>query len=263
MHGSRRRREAPGTSRPRRAAPIASRRPYIRAATSAVPHYRMWHQQITRASEAQERVVQAGVAFPADAEPAEVVQPGERSFHHPAHAAESRAVVGAAAGDDRFHASAPTTRDGTGRGHSRDRRSQSDNCDLVAERQGNRRAAPLRPRSGSPWPPTKRQTTPAICRNAGETGAKSGKTRTPYPWPEAREIPANRPVSDATAAQLKIVVSPVRVRVSPSWKGLQSAAFGASVRAPPDRPKSSRLPFPAFQRPFRAQRGCCDAGRAS
>src|SRR4051812_16622116 len=60
-----------------------------------------------RASEAQERVVQAGVAFPADAEPAEVVQPGERSFHHPAHAAESRAVVGAAAGDPRFHASAP------------------------------------------------------------------------------------------------------------------------------------------------------------
>jgi hypothetical protein len=50
--------------------------------------------------------VQAGVAFPADAEPAEVAQPGERSFHHPAHAAESRAVVGAAAGDHRFHASA-------------------------------------------------------------------------------------------------------------------------------------------------------------
>jgi hypothetical protein len=67
----------------------------------------MWRQQITRASDAQERVVQAGVAFPADAEPAEVVQPGERSFHHPAHAAESRAVVGAAAGDHRFDASAP------------------------------------------------------------------------------------------------------------------------------------------------------------
>ncbi len=77
-----------------------------RAATSAVPHYRMWRQQITRASEAQERVVQAGVAFPADAEPAEVVQPGDED-HHPAHAAESRAVVGAAAGDHRFNASAP------------------------------------------------------------------------------------------------------------------------------------------------------------
>ena len=109
----------------------------------------------------------------------------------PAHAAESRAVVcrrpvGAAAGHHRFHASA-TARDGTCRGHSRDRRSQSENCDLVAERQGNRRAAPPRPPSGSPWPPTKRQMTPAVCRNAGETGAKSGKTRTPYRWPEARD----------------------------------------------------------------------------
>ena len=60
-----------------------------------------------RGVEAQKRVVQAGVAFPADAEPAEVVQPGERSFRHPAHAAESRAAVGAAAGDHRLHASAP------------------------------------------------------------------------------------------------------------------------------------------------------------
>jgi hypothetical protein len=33
--------------------------------------------------------VQGGVAFPADAEAAEVVQPGERPPHHPAHAAES------------------------------------------------------------------------------------------------------------------------------------------------------------------------------
>jgi hypothetical protein len=42
------------------------------------------------------------VAFPADAEPAEVAQPGKRSFHHPAHAAGSRVVGGAAAGDHRF-----------------------------------------------------------------------------------------------------------------------------------------------------------------
>jgi hypothetical protein len=61
--------------------------------------------------------------------------PGERSFHHPAHAAESRAVVGAAAGDHRFHASA-TARDCSCRGHSRDRQSQSENGDLVAERRG-------------------------------------------------------------------------------------------------------------------------------
>jgi hypothetical protein len=51
---------------------------------------------------------------------------------------------------------------------------------------GNQRAAPPRPRSRSPWPSTKRQTTPTIRRNAGETGAKSGKTRTPCTWPEAR-----------------------------------------------------------------------------
>ena len=62
---------------------------------------------------------------------------------------------------------------------------------------------------------TKRQTTRAVCRNAGETGAKSGKTRTPYVWPESGEFPANRLVSGAAAARLKIAVSPVRVRVSP------------------------------------------------
>jgi hypothetical protein len=55
--------------------------PCIRAATAAVPHEGMWRQQITRASEARDRIVQAGVAFPADREPAKVVQPGERSFH--------------------------------------------------------------------------------------------------------------------------------------------------------------------------------------
>jgi hypothetical protein len=51
--------------------------------------------------------VQAGVAFLADAEPAEVVQPGERPLHHPAHTAESGAVLGAAPRDPWLHASAP------------------------------------------------------------------------------------------------------------------------------------------------------------
>ena len=60
-----------------------------------------------RASQAQERIVQAGVAFPADAEPAEVVQPGERPLHHPAHPAESGAVLGTAPRDHWFDASAP------------------------------------------------------------------------------------------------------------------------------------------------------------
>jgi hypothetical protein len=51
--------------------------------------------------------VEAGVAFPADAEPPEVVQPGERALHNPAHAAESGAVLGTAAGDHWFDASEP------------------------------------------------------------------------------------------------------------------------------------------------------------
>ena len=50
--------------------------------------------------------MQAGVAFPADAQPAEVVQPGERPLHHPAHAAESGAVLGTAPRDHWFDASA-------------------------------------------------------------------------------------------------------------------------------------------------------------
>ena len=80
--------------------------------------------------------MQAGVAFPPDVEPSGVVQPGERSFHQPAHAAESRAVVGAAAGDHRFHASAPQLATVLVVVNSRDRRSESENCDLMVERQG-------------------------------------------------------------------------------------------------------------------------------
>jgi hypothetical protein len=38
---------------------------------------------------------------------------------------------------------------------------------------------------------------------------------------KSTKIPANESDSEATAARLKIVVSPVRVRVSPSTKGLQ------------------------------------------
>ena len=63
---------------------------------------------------------------------------------------------------------------------------------------------------------TKRQTGPAVCRIAGETGVKSGKARTRETVRGASESPANRPDSDARATRLKIVVSPVRVRVSPS-----------------------------------------------
>jgi len=48
--------------------------------------------------------VQLGVAFPADTQPPEVVQVSERALHDPALAAESGAVILAAAGDHGLHA---------------------------------------------------------------------------------------------------------------------------------------------------------------
>jgi len=66
----------------------------------------MWRQQITRASEAQERVAQAGVALERMRSRRKLCSQANDD-HHLAHVAESRAVVGAAAGDHRFHASAP------------------------------------------------------------------------------------------------------------------------------------------------------------
>ena len=48
-----------------------------------------------------------GVAFPASAEPAEVVQPGERTLHNLPHASESRAVLGGTPRDHWLHAAAP------------------------------------------------------------------------------------------------------------------------------------------------------------
>src|SRR6266536_3609218 len=59
------------------------------------------------ASEAQQRAVHTGVAFPADAESAEVVQPGKRPLHNPAHASVSRAMIGSPPRDHRLHAAAP------------------------------------------------------------------------------------------------------------------------------------------------------------
>jgi hypothetical protein len=45
--------------------------------------------------------------LPADPQPAEPVQVGERTFHDPALGAESGAVLGAPAGDDRLHTEIP------------------------------------------------------------------------------------------------------------------------------------------------------------
>jgi len=63
---------------------------------------------------------------------------------------------------------------------------------------------------------TKRQTRPTVCRNAAETGAKSGKARNERGISKTTKIPAKLPDFRPNAARLKIVVSPVRVRVSPS-----------------------------------------------
>ena len=192
--------------------------------------------------------MQAGVAFPADREPAEVVQPGERSFHHPAHAAESQAVVGAAADDHRFHASAPQLATVLVVVNSRDRRSQGRTATSWPSARATdvwRRPAPS---SGSPWPPRKGRRPAPSAVTPGKRAQSPGKTRTPYAWPESREFPANRSVSDATAARLKIVVSPVRVLVSPSRVACKTAVSHA---ASPDARSAQTLSW-AFSGLFSA-----------
>ena len=59
------------------------------------------------ASKAQERLVNARIAFPADAEPAEVVQPGKGPLHHPTNSSESRAVLGSPPCDSWIDSAAP------------------------------------------------------------------------------------------------------------------------------------------------------------
>jgi hypothetical protein len=56
-------------------------------------------------------------------------------------------------------------------------------------------------------------------------------------------IPCKLTVSDATAARLKIVVSPVRVRVSPSRLSCKYAAFAALCGAR-EKAENGRWPFP-------------------
>jgi hypothetical protein len=65
---------------------------------------------------------------------------------------------------------------------------------------------------------TKRQTSAAVCRNVRKTAARCGKVWTLKRSAGLAKYPANRRYSEAGAAHLKIVVSPVRVRVSPSRK---------------------------------------------
>ena len=56
------------------------------------------------AGEFEERFVDVGSAFPADAQASEAVQPGEGALDHPPVGAQSGAVTGAAAGDGRHDA---------------------------------------------------------------------------------------------------------------------------------------------------------------
>ena len=51
--------------------------------------------------------MKVGVALPADAEPSELVQPGEAALHDPALGAKSRAVLLAAPGDQGLDAASP------------------------------------------------------------------------------------------------------------------------------------------------------------
>lgn len=48
-----------------------------------------------------------GVTLPTDAEPSELVQPGEAALHHPALSAQARAVVLTAPGDQGLDAPSP------------------------------------------------------------------------------------------------------------------------------------------------------------
>src|SRR5512135_2944593 len=54
-----------------------------------------------RAGQAEEGVVEVGAAFPSGAQPAELVQPGQSALDRPTLPAQSGAVRGAAAGNDR------------------------------------------------------------------------------------------------------------------------------------------------------------------
>jgi hypothetical protein len=66
---------------------------------------------------------------------------------------------------------------------------------------------------------TKRQTRPVVCRNAAETGASISKTtKIPRSFRAFPDFAANRADFRPNAARLKIVVSPVRVRVSPFFR---------------------------------------------
>jgi hypothetical protein len=88
--------------------PAPRRRWAPRSCSFVVSEPRLAHLLVVPSgSEAQQRAVQTGLAFPADAESAEVVQPGKRTLDNPPRAPEPRTVLGGAPRDHRLHAAAP------------------------------------------------------------------------------------------------------------------------------------------------------------
>ena len=106
---------------------------------------------------------------------------------------------------------------------------------------------PAQPTALSRWPgATKRPTDPAVCLFTRQTTAKCGKTRTPPDTPRAAKYPCKSARLRSHFARLKIVVSPVRVGVSPSAKALPVGAF---VVCPPSA-------NPADPQPRSSSSGC-------
>ena len=125
-------------------------------------------------------------------------------------------------------------------------------CDRCRSRQ-RRRWTRTGPQSTSPCPcfsaPTvrlspvqtaaaKRPTSPGIGRNLGES-RKSEKSWTQWRRPERQQFAANRPHSSLREARLEIVVSPARVRVSPSQSPRSRMVTRYSGRRGIDRSRSS------------------------
>ena len=105
---------------------------------------------------------------------------------------------------------------------------------------------------GSTWEPalvgaslaggTKRQTGPAVCLINRETNRKSGEIRDSQNPQASGKSPGNAGKSVPGSSRLKIVVSPVRVRVSPSTECLESSSCSTRRWIPQRlRPPVSRL----------------------
>ena len=111
------------------------------------------------------------------------------TFYHPAHAAESRAAGRCSGGaitgftPRRQLTTVPVVVRADGG-------SRSEHCDLVAKRQGNRRAAPPDPPSGSPGPASR-----AARSQRARAGPLAGRSTPPQCSPPARALESSRSVA--------------------------------------------------------------------